>query len=213
MDISKVRKKLKKLKAGGEKEDKKTIKEKRKADTQKDKEAKKDKGLDQAVGDVLKTEETGTINIVKEEEIEQVKDIELIEFKVANEEYAVRLSDMQEIMRFQSITSVPRSPEYLQGVTFLRGKLLPVINLRKRLGLDGDNGGRQKIMVLSSLRAPVGILVSSVLDVLRIPETELLKPPSTLNEKERSFIAGVVKSDEKFISVLSVDNIVKIEIK
>ena len=60
------------------------------------------------------------------------ENIELIAFTVANEEFAIRLLEMQEIMRFQVIVPVPRSPRYLQGVTFLRGKVLPIINLEER---------------------------------------------------------------------------------
>ncbi len=141
---------------------------------------------------------------------EPIKEIEIIAFKIANEEYAIKISGMLEILRYQNITPVPRSPKYLKGVTFLRGRILPVIDLKYRLGFKGENGGKQKILVLATSKEPVGALVSSLLGVIRVPETELLQPPATLDEREKSFIEGVIKIQDRFISVLNVDELVKI---
>lgn len=145
-------------------------------------------------------------------EIKDIKDeAEILAFKIANEEYAVRINDLQEVLRLQRITAVPRSPEYLKGITSLRGKILPVIDLRDRLGLTEENVGKQKIIVISGKKEAFGALVGTVLGTFRFPEDELLPPPSTLTDKEKKFIEGVVRMDNKFISILKVDEILNME--
>ena len=145
------------------------------------------------------------------EEEGPVKEIEILAFKVSNEEYAIKISDLQEVLRPQRITAVPRGPEYLLGITSVRGKILPVVDMRKRLNLVEESVGKEKIIILSGEKEPIGIKVGSVLDVYMFPENELLPPPSTLNEEEKSFIEGVVKIKNKFISVLKVEEILKME--
>ena len=154
-----------------------------------------------------------TITVTAEEDTEAapVNELELLAFNVGSEEYAVKLSDMQEIVRSQTITPIPRSPEYLRGVTFLRGKILPVIDLGKRLGLEWESGMLQKIIVLSASNAPLGILIGSGIDVLRCRENDVLPPPSTLDESEIGLIEGVVNINNRFISVLNINNILKME--
>lgn len=144
-------------------------------------------------------------------ETHPVETTEILAFKVANEEYAVRITELQEVIRYQKITAVPRSPRYLKGITSLRGKILPIIDLKERLGLAGKEGEKQKIIVLSGKKEPLGALVNAVLGVLRFPASELLPPPSTLTEEERNFIEGVVRINNKFISILKVDEILKTE--
>ncbi len=159
----------------------------------------------------------------RESEITELKDIqeeesdlpldetEILAFKTGNEEYAIRIAELQEIIGYQRITVVPGSPEYLVGVTSLRGKILPVVDLKVRLGLEGEHGERKKIVVLLGKKEPLGILVSSVSGVFRFPSNELLPPPSTLTEDEKNFIEGVAKINNKFISVLNVDEIIKVK--
>lgn len=210
MDISKVRKKLKELKADEEKKPSVEEKEIGNVGTPVKEEDTRETAPD---SQVVPGEETGSPEaVVPEEETVHVEEIEIIAFHVANEEFAVRLSDMKEILRYQVITAVPRAPKFFQGVTFLRGTVMPVINLKERLALTGGNGERQKIMVLFTSKEPVGILVNKVNDVIRVPETDILAPPSTLTARERSFLEGVIIKGERFISVLKVQEIVRIDI-
>jgi purine-binding chemotaxis protein CheW len=197
MDIAKIRKKIKKLE-----EDAKQ----------------KDKAIEQDIKEPLPgtpPKETTAEAEIREaeagEEVTEIPDTEILAFKLGNEEYAVRMTELQEIIRYQRITSVPCSPEYLIGVTSLRGKILPVIDLKLRLGLKGENAERQKIIILSGKKDPIGALVSSILGVYRFPASEILPPPSILTEKEKGFIEGVVKIKNKFIPILNVDEIIKLE--
>ncbi len=137
--------------------------------------------------------------------------IEVLVFKLANEEYAVRITDMQEVLKYQTITPVPRTVEYLKGIISLRGKILPIIDLKDKLGAVGENGGKQRIIVLSGTdkTEPLGAVVSTVIGVLRFPETRLFPPLPTLTEKQKDFIEGVLRFQNRFISLLKVDEVTK----
>lgn len=148
-------------------------------------------------------------DITRAEDVSQ-EEIEIIVFRIANEEYAVKITDMQEIIKYQKITIVPRSPKFLKGITSIRGKVLPVIDLKERLGLGEGDGKGQKIMVLSSGEGPVGVLVGTISGVFRFTPSELLLPPQTLTDVEKNFIEGIVKINNRFITILKVDEILRI---
>jgi len=73
--------------------------------------------------------------------------------------------------------------------------------------------GRQKIIVMFSSKELIGVLATRIIDVIRVPETELLPPPSTLSDREKSFMEGVIKIGDRFISVLKIDTIAEMEMK
>ena len=221
MDIAKIRKKIKKAEETTKHENNKT--EQKESVKQRTPEvAAVPQGVDVEIETkqedvkkpelISKAESTESAGAVTEEKPDTIEETEILAFKVANEEYAVRMTELQEIIRHQRITAVPCSPEYLVGVTSLRGKILPVINLKIRLGLGGGNREGQKIIILSGKKEPLGALVDLILGVFRLPVSEFLPPPSTLTEEEKSFIESVAKIKNKFISVLNVDKITKIEI-
>lgn len=222
MDIARIRKKLKKRL---ETPDKQKIEEEKLArgtgpdsQTQKvpkaaDTESNISQSEIRSEEEIEKAEEAGKTGLPKagiEEETVQ-EETEILTFRIANEEYAVRIIELQEVLKDQKITAVPRAPSYLRGITSLRGKILPVIDLKARLGLTDENGGRQKIIVLSGKKEPLGALVGAVLGVFRFPASKLLPPPSTLTEEEKNFIEGVVKINNKFIPILKVNELLKME--
>lgn len=211
MDISKVRKRIKELKEGDAKVEK--VKEEERGITENEGE----KGIEK---EEVKTEAgIESPPITTAEEIVEKKDdssteIELIAFKISNEEYAVRLIEMQEIINYRKVTRVPRTPNYLKGITFLRGKVMPVIDLKERLEISGNDEEGKRIIILSTSKGePIGAIVSSFIRVLRFPENEILPPPATLSEKEKRFIKGVLRMDDRFISILNVEELIKMEVE
>ena len=100
--------------------------------------------------------------------------LQLVSFNVAEEEYGLQILKVQEIIRMQGLTRVPNSPPFVEGVINLRGKVIPVVALRKRFGLPPQAHGRQtRIVVAEVSGAIIGFVVDSVSEVLRIPSTAI----------------------------------------
>jgi len=210
MDISRVRKRLKEIKSSDGDKKEKRLEEVTEAQRSGVRESRIEDvdipRVEEKTGEVTGEERTG-------EWQETVKEIELISFRISSEEYAVGLHEMQEIINYRQLTPVPRSPVYLKGVTFLRGKVLPVIDLKERLEIRGNGDEARKILVLATSKdEPIGAIVGSFIRVLRFPESEILQPPPTLSERQRRFIRGVVRIGERFISVLNIEELVKMEV-
>ncbi|TAN41766.1 MAG: purine-binding chemotaxis protein CheW [Nitrospirae bacterium] len=153
---------------------------------------------------------------------------ELLTFSLDKEEFAFRVTEVEEIIRFQRITIVPTVPEYVAGITSLRGKIIPVIDLKTRLalhkrtaresahavtsGIDGvDNKG--KIIVLAGPRGLIGVIIDKVMGVVRLPDDIILEPPPHLSEEETKYIGGVVIVDKRFISIIRSEDALDIEVE
>jgi|WetSurSiteA1Bulk_404760.scaffolds.fasta_scaffold03092_4 purine-binding chemotaxis protein CheW len=142
--------------------------------------------------------------------------IEILTFKLLREDFAFRVSDLVEIIKFQHITPVPRVSEAVLGVTSLRGKVIPVIDLKAKLSLRGepaDDSHRRKILIIKGPKGRIGAAVDRVTGVVRIPETDLLPPPSHLSEEELKLISGVAVVEKRFVSILNMQEAITLSIK
>lgn len=137
--------------------------------------------------------------------VEAPDSIELLTFRLANEEYAFRIEDVSEIIRLQTITLIPKSEAHLLGITSLRGKIIPVVSLRKMLALkeeDGPENKKQKILILKGRKGPIGVLTDRVVGVIRPALPDIVESPPHLTAEEMRFIEGVTLIDDRFISIL-----------
>lgn len=133
--------------------------------------------------------------------------LQLVSFNVAKEEYGVPILKVQEIIRMPGFTRVPNSPPFVEGVINLRGKVIPVISLRKRFGLDPQPHNRQSRIVVAEVSgAIIGFVVDSVSEVLRISPAEI-EPAPRLGNSHQEFIAGVVKLDGGLLILLDVERV------
>ena len=134
--------------------------------------------------------------------------LELLTFSIANEEFAFRVPEVEEIIRHQRITKVPTMPDYMMGITSLRGKIIPVLDLRKRLGLKDAGPEAQtkeadgKILIMAGPKGMIGATIHRVLGVVRFEEGMVLDPPGHLSEDALRFIEGVVIREKRFISII-----------
>ena len=131
--------------------------------------------------------------------------LELLTFHLSLEEYAFRIEEIQEIIRTIKITRVPRSVNYLIGITSLRGKIIPVIDLGKRLSLRGGSSERyrrQKILIVKGPKGPIGAMIDRVDGVIRSSLPSVVEAPLHIPESEKKFIEGIVKAGHRFISLL-----------
>ena len=139
---------------------------------------------------------------------EDSTDTQLVIFKLDNEEFGISIHAVQEIIRIpDSVSRVPRTDDFIEGVINLRGNVLPIVDLRKRFELpDMERHDRQRILVVNYDRVSTGFVVDSVSEVLRIPESQLEYAP-TLSEEQAQLMKQVVNYQKRMIGVLSADQL------
>ena len=131
------------------------------------------------------------------------KDIQVVGFRIGSETFGVRISNVREIVRVPEITSVPNAPDYLEGVINLRGKIIPVMDLRKRFGqMEIQPDKKNRILVVDFEGKLVGLIVNAASEVLKIPPSEIETPGSMLQEGEAGFVTGVGKLNGRLIILI-----------
>ncbi len=135
--------------------------------------------------------------------------IQLVSFKLGQEEFGVDIRKVQEINRMVEITRIPQAPNYCEGVINLRGKVLPVIDLRRKFGMDACEWTRNtRIVVCEEGDSIVGMIVDAVEEVRRIPHSSIEPPPAVVSAVETDYISGIVRLDERLLIFLSLAQIV-----
>ena len=139
---------------------------------------------------------------------------QLVVFDLANEHYGVDIAAVEGIIKMQAITVVPRTPEFVEGVTNLRGKVLPVIDLRKRFGLSQEQATKDtRIVVVEMGGGTVGIVVDGVSEVLRV-SSEAIEPPSPIvTTVDSGFMRGIAKVGERLVILLDLGKVLSTQEK
>jgi purine-binding chemotaxis protein CheW len=128
---------------------------------------------------------------------------QLVVFTLGSESFGLNISAVESIIKMQSITPIPHTSHYVLGVTNLRGTVLPVIDLRKRFEMPGEQTTNDpRIMVVLIKGEKVGLLVDSVSEVLRIPKSAIELPPPMVSTIGTEFITGIAKFDSKLVILL-----------
>lgn len=137
------------------------------------------------------------------------RDEQLVVFLVGGESYGVAIADVQEIIRTPAITPVPRAAEHVAGVINLRGRVIPVIDLRKRFRLPPHDAGRDgRVVVMAVAGQIVGATVDSVSEVLRVPANAIEPPAATLGGSE-AHIRGIAQLEERLIVLLELERVLE----
>lgn len=138
-------------------------------------------------------------------------ELQLVGFHVGGEEFCLDILRVQEIIRLQQLTRVPNSHESMDGVMNLRGKIIPVIGLRKRFGLEPVPPNKQnRIVVVEIGGAVLGLIVDSVSEVLRLP-AGAIEPPPQLGKVQQEYVSGVGKIDDRLLILLDMDRLMSTE--
>ena len=134
--------------------------------------------------------------------------LQLVTFSIGEEEFGVDILSVQEIIRMMDITKVPRAPDFVEGVINLRGKVIPIIDLRRRFGLaTRDHDKHTRIIVIEINNMIVGFVVDSVSEVLRIPASTVEPPPPVVAGLESEYISGVGKLHDRLLILLDLDKL------
>jgi len=124
--------------------------------------------------------------------------LQLVSFNLGQEEYAVDIIKVQEINRMVTITSIPNAPHYVDGVINLRGKVIPVVNLRKKFGFSAKGTDSHSRIMVVDVGRTYGLLVDSVSEVLRLSADTVEPPPVVTSEDGTSdYIRGVGKLQDR----------------
>ena len=129
---------------------------------------------------------------------------ELVAFKIETEEFAVDIANVQEINRAVELTRIPNAPSHVQGVMNLRGKIIPVVDLRRLLGFQERTADKQSRIIMIEIGGLVaGFLVDSVSEVVRLPESAVEAPPTFAGTIEPDYVGGVGKVDDRLLILLN----------
>lgn len=138
--------------------------------------------------------------------------LQLVTFSIDEEEFGVNILKVQEIIRIMEITRVPRSPEFVEGVINLRGRVILIVDLRRRFGLAAiahDKDTRIIVIELNSL--VVGFIVDAVSEVLRIPADTVEPTPPVAAGVDSEYISGVGKLQDRLLILLDLDKLLTAE--
>ncbi len=142
---------------------------------------------------------------------ENVDLIQLVGFKLGNEDFGVDISRVQEINMMMQLTKIPNSNKFIEGVVNLRGKIVPVINLRDRLGLPKkEDDNRTKIIVSDINNKLIGYIVDEVNEVLRISKSIIEPAPELAIGIETGLIEGVAKLEGRLLILLNLDKLLNV---
>jgi purine-binding chemotaxis protein CheW len=141
--------------------------------------------------------------------------IDILTFKLLKEEFAFRISQLKEILKYQRITKVPKMPDYVLGITSLRGKVIPVIDLRTKI-LSHENvieiDEQIKILIIKGPKGMIGAVIDKLIGVMRISKADILPPPTHLSEEQLKFIEGIAVLEKRFISIINMEEAVAINL-
>jgi len=129
--------------------------------------------------------------------------LQLVTFRLGNEEFGIDIRKVQEINRMIDITKIPNAPPYVEGVVNLRGKIIPIVSLRTKLGLgEADRDKATRIMVVEIEGSILGFIVDSVSEVLRIQDPTIEAPPSVTGSNDSAYIEGVINLSDRILILL-----------
>jgi purine-binding chemotaxis protein CheW len=133
------------------------------------------------------------------------RDLHIVGFQIGRETYGVPITSLHEIVRVPEITAVPDAPEFMEGVINLRGKIVSVIDLRKRLGEKKITPSRRnRILVVEYNRRLCGVIVDSASEVLKIPASDVEPSPAVLEEDGLNCVTGLGKYKGRLILLIDV---------
>jgi len=137
-----------------------------------------------------------------------MKSNKYLTFQLGDESYAIPIIKVKEIIGMMAITNVPRLPDFIKGVINLRGKIIPVIDLRLKFGLNEREYDERTSIIVTELGASTsGIVVDTVQEVIDIDEGDIDPPPKYGNNIDQEFLLGMGKVNDNVIMLLNVDEI------
>jgi purine-binding chemotaxis protein CheW len=138
------------------------------------------------------------------------KDLHLVGFRIGRETFGVPIALVHEIVRVPEITAVPEAPAYVEGVINLRGKIVSIVDLRKRFGeKEITHNKKNRILVVEVEKKMVGLIVDAASEVLRMSSDEVDNPPNVFEEGELNYVTGVGKLKDRLIILVELNKVLQ----
>jgi purine-binding chemotaxis protein CheW len=135
------------------------------------------------------------------------QELQLVTFRLANEEYGLPITKVREINRLVPVTKLPQTPSFMEGIINLRGRIIPVIDLRRRFEMSvGAHDEDTRIIIVEISGQIVGVIVDAVTEVVRLDTANIEPAPATV-AVDLKYIEGVGKIDERLIILLDIDKV------
>lgn len=146
------------------------------------------------------------------DEARTAEERQLVVFKLGREEFAVGVTQVREIMRMEEITRMPKAPAFVEGIINLRGQIIAVIDLARRLHLEtAERGDETRIIVVEAEGLKVGMIVDSVSEVLSINDQDVEPSPTLATDASAVYLQGVVKRENRLIILLDLTRMLSME--
>ena len=137
--------------------------------------------------------------------------LQMINFTVGGDEYAVEIQKVREVINFREITQLPKAPSFVKGIINLRGEVIPVIDLREKFGLSHEGySPLTNVVIVEIGRKAVGVVVDNVRHVIRVSPSDLSPSPPFIGGLSGRYVNGVAKLGERLIVVLDMDRILTV---
>lgn len=139
--------------------------------------------------------------------------LEYLSFRVSDETYGINIMDIKEIIKPREVTEVPRAPAFVSGVISLRGIIIPIIDMRERLGLSRETvTGRERVIVVRHGESFSGLHVDEIIQVVKIAAECLEAAPAVLDGIDRDFVNGIGRAQGRMIILLNLENVADIHL-
>ncbi len=153
-----------------------------------------------------------SIGLDRKSEQKNVRDVQLVAFYLEEEEFAVEIQQVKEVLKLSKITPLPQALEFVEGVINLRGEIIPVIDLRKRFDLGAvEKNENNRIVIVEINGSDVGLIVDAVNEVVRLPEDCIHPAPADVAGARTDLIKAVGKKENRLIIMLDLESILSTE--
>ena len=166
-----------------------------------------------SVKEEIKKREIEDEHFIDDDEEDGSQDNKYLTFKIGDEDYGIDIGDITEIIELQKITEVPDMPTYVKGVINLRGKVIPVMNLRVRFNMEErEYDDRTCVIIVNVTNNSIGFIVDRVLEVIDIPDGDIDPPPQfkTASGYEK-YVKGIGKIGEEVKILIDAQRIIRTE--
>ena len=143
-----------------------------------------------------------------------VSEVQMVAFRLENEEFAIDIHQVREVLKITQVTPLPQSAHFIEGIINLRGEVIPVVDLRKRFELpSGERNDQTRIIIVEIQDSNVGLIVDSVTEVMRLSSSLIQPPPSKVAGTRTDLIQGVGKISDRLLIILDLNRILTSEEK